>query len=279
LKTPIPGNEAEADAGVAALGPKGEKLSEFALLMVAAKKLGFYFPSAVIEECIHVVVQAPTSDGSKRKRSKSDVEDPSQPPPKLQQLTVADQRRRVIEDPLSHCSPSLFAQDQYRRLDQNRFAFNRPPLLETVPLAILDPIFGSFMEETDTLKPTAADNALVLALQKVMSTVYEDERTYCAEFREIIAKHYPEVQLMAAEIGSTKYTSDGHLGVGPFLAALGEGKGWNNRGDPEVQGVGYYAASVRHWFHKGDYPDRLPCIIMYFVGEYLDQFHYFVTKP
>jgi hypothetical protein len=50
---------------VAALGPKGQNLSQFALLMVAAKKkLEFYFPSAMTEECIHVIVQAPDCKSS-----------------------------------------------------------------------------------------------------------------------------------------------------------------------------------------------------------------------
>jgi hypothetical protein len=47
----------EADAGVAALG---ENLSEAALKMAPMKKLGFYFPSGVEDESIHIVVQAPS---------------------------------------------------------------------------------------------------------------------------------------------------------------------------------------------------------------------------
>jgi hypothetical protein len=49
-------NEAEADDGVAALGPKGEKLSEFALPMGAGMKLESYFPLAV-KDGIHIIVQ------------------------------------------------------------------------------------------------------------------------------------------------------------------------------------------------------------------------------
>jgi hypothetical protein len=189
--------------------------------------------------------------------------------------TVAAKRLRVIDDPISNCTPSLLAQTLYTRLHQSKFALNRPPLPETLPLAILDPIFGSFMEETDTHIPTAADNALVLELRKVMSTVCDDERTFCYEFRSIVMKHYPDVQFMAARIGSSNYTSRGHLSVGKFIPAVGQGRLWNGHGDPEVQASGYYIASLQQWFPRGDYPERLPCIITYFVGEYLDQLHYF----
>jgi hypothetical protein len=44
---------------VAALGQNGQKLSELAVKMEAVKKLEFYFPKAMTEECIHVIVQPP----------------------------------------------------------------------------------------------------------------------------------------------------------------------------------------------------------------------------
>jgi hypothetical protein len=85
--------------------------------------------------------------------------------------------------------------------------------------------------------------------------------------------------LMAAEIGSTRYTSDGHLMQGEFMCSVNELKTWDGKGDPEIQAAGYYIESVRQLFTRGDFPDRLPCMIIYCIGECLDQLHYFVTKP
>jgi hypothetical protein len=59
LKVSMPGDE--ADAGVAALG---ENLSGAAHKMAPTKKLGFYFPSGVDDESIHIVVEPPSCKSS-----------------------------------------------------------------------------------------------------------------------------------------------------------------------------------------------------------------------
>jgi hypothetical protein len=57
LNNPIPGEE--ADARVAALGQNGQKLSDFALLMLPTKNLELYFSLGVKNDSIHIIVQAP----------------------------------------------------------------------------------------------------------------------------------------------------------------------------------------------------------------------------
>jgi hypothetical protein len=194
---------------------------------------------------------------------------------------VASKRVHLYADSVSSVAPSVFGrQEVYKRLNETKFAFNRPPLSETVPLAILHPIFGEFVQEAGTYQPTATDNALVRDLRNVMSKTDDAELVYCSEFRSVLRKHYTEVQLEASQVGSTSYVSDGHITVGEFMSSVCEGKLWKGSGDPEIQAAGYLITSVRHTFKRvGDYPDVFPCMIIYIFGEYSDQLHYFVTKP
>ena len=124
-----------------------------------------------------------------------------------------------------------------------------------------------------TYQPTAVDNALILELRHVMSRIYNTERGLCEKFRETLQKYYQEIQLHAAEIGSTRYTSDGHVQQNVFIHTISEGKFLGKgEGDPEVEACGYFIESLRH-LHREEkihFPDTFPSIIIYFIGEVIN---------
>lgn len=162
----------------------------------------------------------------------------------------------------------------YRNLEAEKFAFHRPPLPQSIPLSLLHRTFGQFVENVKVYEPTATENALVHKLRQSMSIPHNTENDLCASFRDILVEHYPEIQLEPANIGATKYYSDGHCKVREFIILVEEGKllGTSNHGDPEVQACGYYLTAIRNLFGKrGDLNDLCPCMIIYIHGKLLDQ--------
>jgi len=133
-----------------------------------------------------------------------------------------------------------------------------------MPLAILHPIFGQFVQESQIYEPTATDNALVRDLRTLMSKPYDLEMEYSYVFRRILSQYYPDVQFEA-----TLITSDGDSDVDKFIIAVCEGKLWRGTGDPEVQAANCLIASARGSLERvGGYPDKFPCMILYIFGEY-----------
>ena len=163
--------------------------------------------------------------------------------------------------------PSDLAQPKYsRRLDQSKFALHRPPNHTVLPLALLHPIFAEFVADVELHEPTPEDNAFVLELRQTMSEPWEDERTQAQMFRGALAKYY-DIQLYAAEVGSTRRTTDGHAVVGEYMYVVFEIKSWNGKGDPELQASFYALGSYRQIISsKKDPFDVLPCLIVYCTG-------------
>jgi len=177
-------------------------------------------------------------------------------------------RRLVVDDSVARItSPSDLSQPKYfRHLNQSRFALHRPPNHTVLPLALLHPIFAEFVANVELHQPTPEDNALVLELREVMSGLWEDEATQSEKFRHILAKHY-DIQLYPAEVASTKRTTDGHAIVGKYMYVVFEMKGWNGKGDLEVQASLYPLEAFRPVLRNEKDPlDVLPCIIVYCVG-------------
>ncbi|CAG8755582.1 12199_t:CDS:2, partial [Acaulospora colombiana] len=231
--------------------------TEPALKLHARSNLSRYFATPPPERVyidITSLLTASLVKGVKRKASAEANDD------------IPTKRACVLEDSLARSAPSDFSkQEKYKRLDPNKFAFNRPPVPQSIPLAILHSIFGQFVEETESYEPTMEDYALVRGLRMAMSTVngYSTEPQYCEEFRTVLHQHYPDVQLRASAIGSTKFISDGHLQVGKYMSSVCEAKLWDGKGDPEIQACGYMIASLRHMVNRSeDYPDKFPCMII-----------------
>jgi len=173
-------------------------------------------------------------------------------------------RRLVVDDQsVVGTSPSALCQ-RANTLNPSKFAFNNPPTPNPIPLELLHPIFAEFIVNAKEHEPTPADNAVVRDLWE-MTLDSDWETVNCLKFREILFKHY-KLQLHAAELGPTPFKTDGHLQVGPYMAVVCEGKLWNGKGNPQVQGALYWLQSVRENMKEKDPLDLLPCIIVHFIG-------------
>jgi len=90
--------------------------------------------------------------------------------------------------PSSQAVPKKFAQEQN---DDDRALYcNRPVSTRaSIPVTLLHPIFGQFVDDCDTHIPTEEGNSLVLDLSQAMSDFYEDENARASKFREILIAH------------------------------------------------------------------------------------------
>jgi len=179
-------------------------------------------------------------------------------------------RRLVVDDQLVVRTPPSALCQKADALKPPMFAFNNPPTPNPIPLELLHPIFAEFIVNAKEHEPTPADNALVRELCMEMTLDSDSEAEKCSKFRRILSDHY-KLTLYAAEIGPTQYRTDGHLQVGPYMAVVCEGKLWNGKGNPQVQGALYWLKSIRENMKEKDPLDLLPCIIIHFIGACLLQ--------
>ena len=215
---------------------------------------------AKVAELTEAVLRGRTADDEEEDIQKT-------PPPPFDNIM---RRRLVAEDSAARIPrPSDLSQPKYlHKLNPSRFALHRPPSTE-LPLALLHPIFGEFVSNVEHHEPTQEDNALVLELRKVMSGPWKDEEEQREQFRLILYKHY-NIQLYPAKVGSTGRMTDGHASVGDYMYVVFEMKGWNGKGDSEVQASLYSLEAFRPVIREKQDPlDLFPCIIVYCVGRCL----------
>jgi hypothetical protein len=144
------------------------------------------------------------------------------------------------------------------------FRFTQP-----LPLAIIHPVFAQFIEESNTYATTASDNALLRDLRELTSMAHNLERNYSNEFRDVLRRHYKDVELDVSKVRMKPYITDGLFSMGKFLTDAHKGRRGN---DLEEEGTGYLITSLPHSFESTrDVPDEFPCVFIYIYGECLAQ--------
>lgn len=143
------------------------------------------------------------------------------------------------------------------------FDFNRPPAAAaTIPLPLLHPVFGQFIDDCESRAPTKEDNHLVHDLSLAMSEFFSSEEARMSKFREVMNGH--GFDLTASTVEGTSYRTDGDTRIGGFCTLIVEGKleiAGSGGAEPLFQGALYNLA--KESIHT------LPCFILYVFGEYL----------
>ena len=178
---------------------------------------------------------------------------------------IEEQRHLVVDDTVACINSPSDLSKMPNQLDQERFAFNRPPDPKVLPLALLNPVFAHFVANVEHYQPTLKDKALVLELRQVMSESWRDEATQAEKFQKTLEKHYC-IELCTGEVGAMRRRTDGHAKVGDYLYVVYEAKGWNGEGDLEVQAALYPIEAFRPAIQEKDLYEKSPCIIIYSIG-------------
>jgi hypothetical protein len=169
-----------------------------------------------------------------------------------------------------HKSPSAggqtadFSSRQHR--DAQAIACNRPSSAsDVIPVTLLHPVFGEFIDDCDNYEPNKKDHDVVLKLQTAMSHIYADEKSRAKAIRDVFESY--GIYLRPTKIGS--FETDGDMTSGRFVTLLAEFKndvGWSGA-EPYLQAALYYLEFTRKLAPKYS-QSSLPCLIMLVFGSF-----------
>jgi len=166
----------------------------------------------------------------------------------------------------SQGKPRTFLRDER---NQSETILCNPPCIVSrpIPPTLLHPVFGQFVDDCETYKPTTEDHQLVVELATVMSDFGpgEQERQLEAEIFHVFAKH--GIEFNSTRIVGTDIMTDGdisHRSVRYAIAVFKRDIG-SSGGDLYLQGGLYHLESSRNV--AGELSNSvLPCIMIHIFG-------------
>ena len=149
---------------------------------------------------------------------------------------------------------------------------NRPPhAMDVIPITLLHPVFGRFLDDIETCKLMAEDNALALNLSRVMADIYSAEEKWGSAIRG--ALHEVGITLVGTAIEATKYSTNGDLQYNWHHYVIAELK--NEVGslgaEPNAQAAAYYLKSMQKLTPQCP-KSPLPCFLLYVFGKLIHPF-------
>ncbi len=155
---------------------------------------------------------------------------------------------------------------------------NRPPrATDAIPVTLLHPVFGKFLDDIETCELTAEDNAVAFNLSRAMAEIYSAEEKRGSTIRD--ALHEAGITLVGTTIEETKYSTDGDLQYNRHRYMIAELK--NEVGslgaEPNAQAAAYYLESTRKLAPQCP-KSPLPCFLLYVFGKLVRPFLSRVTN-
>ena len=147
---------------------------------------------------------------------------------------------------------------------------NRPhDTAKTLPLRLCHPVFGDFMDNCESFKPTLEDKEFLNEFVVAMSNFYDTEKDRQTKILELFRT--AGIDLQPNKIIGTDYTTDGSSFLaGHLLSVLVELKNeiGSTKSEPYLQAVLYFLEATRkyvsQYLHSG-----LPCIILLIFGTFV----------
>ena len=170
--------------------------------------------------------------------------------------------KRKSDRPSNGGYPRNFLPRQYE-LDQ-RIACNRPHGLPAeLPLSLLHPVFGEFVDDAENYVPTPNDVPFFLEFVQAMANVYKVEN----KRRETVLTIFQKYNMHINPTSIGEFRTDGDLSSGKFRYLIFEFK--NEIGatgaEPFFQAILYYLEATRK-FAGEHHNSVLPCIIVLIFG-------------
>ncbi|KAF8641755.1 hypothetical protein AX16_009832 [Volvariella volvacea WC 439] len=175
---------------------------------------------------------------------------------------------RKQEAPSTGGQPKNFAATQ----EQKEYRCNRPRnAAYPIPVTLFERIFADFVDDCQGYQPTAEDNRFVLKLSKAMCKFYGDDAQRMEECRELLAAY--GVSLMAAKVGPTNFSTDGHVTneINKYVCVILEGKNEVGSGgiEPFLEAMCYYRQLTRNIGGGPGLNSRFPCFLLTVFGPYI----------
>jgi hypothetical protein len=171
---------------------------------------------------------------------------------------------RTSEAPSTGGKPKIFISGQYKS-DQH-IPCNRPCGLPTaLPLSLLHPIFGEFVDDAENYVPTPDDSDVPFFLEFVqaMANIYKLEN----DRKDTVLSIFENHKMYIKPTSIRKYKTDGDLSSGKFRCLIFEFKGeiGSLGAEPFLQAILYYLEATRELAVKHR-NSVLPCIIVLIFG-------------
>jgi hypothetical protein len=142
---------------------------------------------------------------------------------------------------------------------------------DTIPVTLLHPIFGRFVDDIDTHEPTREDNEFAHDLSMVMADFHAREDARSPALLEVLKKW--GIPLVQTIIDGTQYRTDGDLQHNQYRYLIAELKTEVGSGnaEPYCQAAAYYLESTRK--SAPNLPKSpLPCLLLYIFGMHLNEY-------
>jgi hypothetical protein len=183
---------------------------------------------------------------------------------------VSDQVNKLPRSknaPSIRSRPSSFRTRQRDLKTQIRCGRPRHPE-ETIPATLLHPVFGQFLDDSQTHVMTKEDNDFIEELANVMSDVYDSEPERVAKVHNVFKSHDINFNLSERVVG-TDYVIDGAMSVAGHRYVIAEFKNEAAAcsSEPYMQCTAYYLESTKKQALQMT-TSPLPCFILVLFGQF-----------
>lgn len=145
---------------------------------------------------------------------------------------------------------------------------NRPPgATDTIPVVLLHPVFGQFLDDIESREPTTAEvNHMALDLSNAMAMFYGDENDRATKIRKCL--HDAGITLVQTVIEGEGYKTDGDMQCNRHRYVIAELKNevGSTGAEPNAQVAAYYLESTRKLAPQCA-KSPLPCFLLFIFGK------------
>jgi hypothetical protein len=155
---------------------------------------------------------------------------------------------------------------KYSEVVRRKLPYTELDTAKTLPLRLSHPVFGNFIDDCESFKPTSAGKMFLNQFVEAMSKIYDMEKDRQTAILELFLT--AGIVMQPNKIIGTDHTTDGSsFSAGRLLYVLAELKNevCSTNCEPYLQAVLYFLEATRKYAFE--YPNSgLPCIILLIFG-------------
>ena len=168
--------------------------------------------------------------------------------------------------------PSQLAQpSNFKALQESKpgcYGCCRPPSREPLlPLTLIHPVFGEFVNDIETITPMRSDYAMAFELRQATSIFASDESerrfAVCTIFRTYGIDIHP------GPVGSSEHKTDGHVASvdKPWFILEIKNEIGSKGAEPSLQALVYYGVFCEQFKLWADHSTCHPCFVAFLAGQ------------
>lgn len=140
---------------------------------------------------------------------------------------------------------------------------NREPDL---PLTLLDPVFATFLEESQKAVLTREDYEAARSVRDAMCNFYRNRRHRASALRQELLDY--GIEIIAGDIGDSDFSTDGHKQCNrrPTLITAVRNELGSGGGDPSIQTIAHFELFRTEYLLWTELQSYHPSFIMFVAG-------------